>query len=142
MDTQLEQMTACLDLLLRWAVLRFCDEKLQSVLKVQAFLSQLLIALADAQYQATDNEAGMLLPCLCDKVGHNQDRCRSGYKELLAQFRVITNPHRMAVYVMEVSAEASRLPCLNCLALDSFLLSTVSAVWGTIACLPGEVLPW
>jgi hypothetical protein len=101
-DTYIVEMASVLDLLLRWSVLRFVEEKLQSVVKVQAFLTLLLERLALRAYQATDNEANVFLPCLCDKAGHNQERVRAGFAQLLSLFRAIYNPHRFVVFLLEV----------------------------------------
>lgn len=102
LDVYVVEMASVLDLLLRWSVLRFVEEKLQSVVKVQAFLTMLLERLALRAYQATDNEANVFLPCLCDKVGHNQERVRAGFAQLLALFRAVYNPHRYVVFLLEV----------------------------------------
>ena len=98
------EMASVLDLMLRWSVLRFVEEKPQSVVKVQAFLTLLLEHLALRSYQATDNEANVFLPCLCEKAGHNQERVRAGFAQLLSLFRAVYNPHRYVVFLLEVRA--------------------------------------
>lgn len=102
LDVCVLEMASVLDLLLRWSVLRFVEEKLQSVVKVQTFLTLLLERLALRAYQATDNEANVFLPCLCEKAGHNQERVRAGFAQLLSLFRTVYNPHRYVVFLLEV----------------------------------------
>eukprot|EP00892_Ulva_mutabilis_P001542 jgi/Ulvmu1/11389/UM075_0051.1 len=97
----LAEMESVLDLLLRWAVLRFLEERQQAVVRVQALTAELLTALGGRGYQATDNEANAFLPCLCEKVGHNQERVRGGYVKLLSLFRAIYSPHRFIVFLLE-----------------------------------------
>lgn len=111
MDDYVLELASVLDLLLRWSVLRFVEEKLQSVVKVQAFLTMLLERLALRSYQATDNEANVFLPCLCEKAGHNQERLRAGFAQLLSLFRAVYNPHRYVVFLLEVRAFTS-IACL------------------------------
>ena len=111
------EMGSVLDLLLRWAVLRFLEERQQAVVRVQAFTADLLTALGERGYQASDNEANVFLPCLCEKVGHNQERVRAGYVRLLALFRAVYSPHRFIVFLLEVRSSdvrhvfASTGPC-------------------------------
>lgn len=107
-----EEMGSVLDLLLRWAVLRFLEERQQAVVRVQAFTADLLTALQERGYQATDNEANVFLPCLCERVGHNQERVRGGFVRLLTLFRGIYSPHRFIVFLLEVRAKARRQLCL------------------------------
>lgn len=102
-------MGSVLDMLLRWAVLRFLEERQQAVVRVQAFTAELLASLGTRGYQATDNEANVFLPCLCEKVGHNQERVRGGYVKILTLFRAIYSPHRFIVFLLEVCFRAPAL---------------------------------
>ena len=95
-------MVSILDLLLRWAVLRFCDEKLQSVLRVQAFLAALLERMAAEGAALNENECNAALPCLCEKVGHKVDRVREGYQRLLARIGALSDAQRFVLFLMEV----------------------------------------
>ena len=104
------ELESVLDLLLRWAVLRFLEERQQAVVRVQALAAELLAALGARGYQATDNEANVFLPCLCEKVGHNQERVRGGYVKLLSLFRAVYTPHRFIVFLLEVPLPPCR-PC-------------------------------
>jgi cytoskeleton-associated protein 5 len=109
MDEYVVDLVNLLDLFLRWAVLRFADEKNQSLYKVQGFVSALLSMLQAAQIEASDNDANVFLPCLCEKVGHNQDRARAGFADLLTKFRSIYDPHRFVVFLQEVRCSYGRL---------------------------------
>jgi cytoskeleton-associated protein 5 len=94
-------MVGILDLLLRWAALRFCDEKLQSVLKVQAFLNTLFSMMHAHGVNASESDANCILPCLCEKVGHKVERVRAGYHDLLTQLRRISDRQRFVLFLME-----------------------------------------
>lgn len=82
-QTLLAEIAASLDLLLRWAVVRICDNNMQSLVKVLETVRILLDALAADSYRMTDAEATLFLPCLIEKWGHNQDRVRALHREVL-----------------------------------------------------------
>jgi cytoskeleton-associated protein 5 len=105
MDEYVVELSHLFDLFLRWAVLRFVEEKNQSLYKVQSFVSAMLAMLQSAHFEASDNDANVFLPCLCEKVGHNQDRARAGFADLLTRFQAIYNPHRYVVFLQEVCCQ-------------------------------------
>ena len=76
---------ACLDLLLRWVALRQADatSNTQSLLKLLDLTRVLLTLLQDAQMELTELELLVLLPCLIEKAGHNQDRLRAMYRDVI-----------------------------------------------------------
>lgn len=78
---------ACLDLLLRWVTLRQADatSNTQIVLKLLELTRVLLTLLQDAQMELTELELLVLLPCLIEKAGHNQDRIRAMYRDVIRQ---------------------------------------------------------
>lgn len=100
------EMVAILDLFLRWAVLRFAEERQQTSVKVQCFLEALFTKMNACGVGTTDNEGNVFLPCICDKVGYKNDRVREGYNRLLTLFGSISNPHRFVMFLSQV-----RRPC-------------------------------
>lgn len=74
-----EAALASLDLALRWLTLRQQDANTntQCLLKLIELCRSLLYLLAQHGGQLTEYEAGVLLPCLAEKSGHNQVRARA-----------------------------------------------------------------
>jgi hypothetical protein len=96
-----QEMVNILDLLLRWAVLRFAEDKQQTSTKVQSFLSALFTKMKVCCVGASDNEGNVFLPCVCDKCGYKNDRVRDGYNRLLTLFGSIFNPQRFVMFLSE-----------------------------------------
>ncbi|KAL3133794.1 hypothetical protein ABBQ32_008271 [Trebouxia sp. C0010 RCD-2024] len=86
---------SCLDLLLRWAVLRLCDANTQCLLKVLDLCKALFDVCNDMGYQLSEYETLLFVPCLVEKAGHNQDRIRQLHRELLKQVRKLYNTPRL-----------------------------------------------
>ena len=68
-----EAVLSCLDLLLRWAVIRLCDPRgnTTSLLKVLDMCKALLEFLDARDEQLSQIEAACLFPCIVEKAGHN-----------------------------------------------------------------------
>ncbi|KAL0039701.1 hypothetical protein WJX77_005628 [Trebouxia sp. C0004] len=86
---------SCLDLLLRWAVLRLCDANTQCLLKVLDLCKALFDVCQEMGYQLSEYETMVFVPCLIEKAGHNQDRIRQLHRELLKQVRGLYNTPRL-----------------------------------------------
>lgn len=76
---------SCLDLLLRWIVLRQADTNTntQCLLKLLELAKVLLLLLQEQEMELTELELLVLVPCLIEKSGHNQDRIRAMYRDLI-----------------------------------------------------------
>lgn len=68
-----EAVLSCLDLLLRWAVIRLCDPRgnTTSLLKVLDMCKALLEFLDAKDAQLSQIEAACFFPCIVEKAGHN-----------------------------------------------------------------------
>ncbi len=74
---------SCLDLLLRWIVLRQADTNTQCLLKLLELAKVLLVLLQEQEMELSELELLVLVPCLIEKSGHNQDRIRAMYRDLI-----------------------------------------------------------
>lgn len=97
-----QAMVSILDLLLRWAVLRFNDDKQQLTITVQQWLCALFEQMHSCHVGADDNEANVFLPCVCDKLGHKNQRVREGYNRLISLFSTISDMSRVVMFLGEV----------------------------------------
>jgi len=82
---QLEEVISMLDILFRWAVLRFCElaPNTSSLLRVLDWLSALFEALRVAGYRLREEEAVLLLPIVLEKSGHNLPAVRERFRKLM-----------------------------------------------------------
>ena len=82
---QLEEVISVLDILFRWAVLRFCElaPNTSSLLRVLDWLAALFEALRVAGYRLREEEAVLLLPIVLEKSGHNLPAVRERFRKLM-----------------------------------------------------------
>jgi cytoskeleton-associated protein 5 len=80
-----------LDLILTWFSYRICEGNMQVLVKILNASGSLVTKLKEKLYKLTDYEAGIIIPCLVEKCGHNNDRIRQSYRDLLIKFPHIYN---------------------------------------------------
>jgi len=78
-----DEIVSSLDLLFRWSVLRINQGKIQCLTLVLEMLKTFFEKLASENYRLSEYEALILLPCIVDKSGHNQDRIKKIHREIL-----------------------------------------------------------
>ena len=75
-----------LDLLLRWVVLRFCEQapNTQSLLKTLDFTADALATVKDLGVRLSEQEAALFLPALVhDECGHAMEAVREKFRKIL-----------------------------------------------------------
>ncbi|KAL2612993.1 hypothetical protein R1flu_024685 [Riccia fluitans] len=77
------EMIDVMDVILRWTVVRVYEGNTTCLLKVLDFLQDLVLALKAESYSMTDCEASYIFPCLVEKSGHNSEKVREKFRELL-----------------------------------------------------------
>jgi hypothetical protein len=82
-DSVAEETVSVLDLVLKWCVLRLVESNTTSLLKTMDYLAVLLEGLKDLGYRLTEYEAGVLLPTLLEKSGHNIVQIREKYRAVI-----------------------------------------------------------
>eukprot|EP00899_Mesostigma_viride_P007986 jgi/Mesvir1/17189/Mv07609-RA.2 len=102
LPTHLDAMESCLDLLLKWAVLRICEGNTTSLTKTLDFLSELLDALKARGYRMSDAEANLFVPCVAEKgFGHNLDRVRQQVRKLFRQLTSLYPASKLMAFLNE-----------------------------------------
>lgn len=101
LPTLLPEITASLDLLLRWAVVRVCEGNTQALVRVLEALRALLDELSASGYRMLDVEAAALLPAVVEKSGHNQDRVRGLHRDVLRAACAVYPSPRVLEYITQ-----------------------------------------
>ena len=90
-----------LDLIFQWFSYRICEGNMQVLVKILDAISLLIVKLKERKYTLTDYEAGVLIPCLVEKCGHNIDRIRQQYKDLLVKIGQIYSSKAEIVMLLQ-----------------------------------------
>jgi len=124
--SQMEGIVSNLDLLCHWMVIRICDNNTTSLLSILAFLDVLVDSLSTRGYQMSDYEANSLLPCLVEKSGHNMDKVRHKYKELLQKFALVYPASKLFLLMADGATKSkNNRTKIECLEGITLLLETV-----------------
>ncbi|KAL3680081.1 hypothetical protein R1sor_023037 [Riccia sorocarpa] len=83
LPSHIREMMDVMDVILRWTVVRVYEGNTTCLLKVLDFLQDLVLALKAESYSMTDCEASYIFPCLVEKSGHNSEKVREKFRELL-----------------------------------------------------------
>jgi cytoskeleton-associated protein 5 len=91
-----------LDLLLRWVVLRFCEQapNTQSLLRVLDLARSLLAVVKAQGERLSDQEAALFLPALVDKSGHAMEAAREKFRAVLRLVPGVFPASRAAGYLV------------------------------------------
>lgn len=91
-----------LDLLLRWVVLRFCEQapNTQSLLKVLDFTAATLAAVKDQGTRLSEQECALFLPALVDKCGHSMEAVRDKFRKILRTIPGLFPASRLVGYLV------------------------------------------
>ncbi len=91
-----------LDLLLRWVVLRFCEQapNTQSLLKTLDFTADALATVKDLSVRLSEQEAALFLPALVDKCGHAMEAVREKFRKILRVIPGLFPASRLAGYLV------------------------------------------
>lgn len=79
----LPEITASLDLILRWSAYRLCENNPQVSIRILEVSRAIFDALKADTYTMSDLEAHAIFPVVVDRCGQSQDRIRTLYRELL-----------------------------------------------------------
>eukprot|EP01018_Ginkgo_biloba_P025077 Gb_07658 [translate_table: standard] len=99
--THAKEIIEIIDVLLRWAVLRFCESNTTCLLKVLDFLPEFVEALKNEGYTLTECEASIFLPCLIEKSGHNIEKVREKMRELTKLMTCIYPTSKLFTFILE-----------------------------------------
>ncbi|XP_051126055.1 protein MOR1 [Andrographis paniculata] len=121
------ELIEVLDILLKWFVLRFCENNTSCLLKVLEFLPELLDMLRNEGYTMTEAEASIFIPCLVEKSGHNIEKLREKMRELMKQIIHTYSAARTFPYVLEGLRSRSNRTRIECAELVGFLLDNYIA---------------
>ena len=80
---QFTNIISNMDLIFQWMCVGICGGNMQLLLKILDLLGCFLVLMKERDYVPTDYEMGIIFPCLVEKSGHNQDRIRQTYRELM-----------------------------------------------------------
>ena len=111
-----------LDLLLRWVVLRFCEQapNTQSLLRVLDLTRSLLAVVKAQGERLSDQEAALFLPALVDKSGHAMEAAREKFRAILRLVPGVFPASRAAGYYvrgLDSKNTKTRLEMLDALEL-------------------------
>ncbi|GAQ86856.1 Armadillo repeat superfamily protein [Klebsormidium nitens] len=97
----IKAMTDNLDVLLRWSVVRICEANTSSMLKTVEFLEALLDALKGQNYHLSDYEAGLFIPCLVEKSGHQMKPVQQSIRKLMRQITMVYPASKFFAFLVE-----------------------------------------
>lgn len=97
----LDVCTSCLDLLLRWAVLRLAEGNTQTLVAVTGLLRVLLEGLDARGYRLSDAEAKHFLPGLVEKCGQPTPQMKAECRDLIRRVGVMHPPAKVVIFVQE-----------------------------------------
>ena len=122
LDTSPELVPGNLDLLLRWVVLRFCEQapNTQSLLRVLDLTRSLLAVVKAQGERLSDQEAALFLPALVDKSGHAMEAAREKFRAILRLVPGVFPASRAAGYYvrgLDSKNTKTRLEMLDALEL-------------------------
>ena len=100
-ESSLQGVLDNLDLVLQWFAIRICEGNMQVLVKILDCVGGLADALKARGHSVTDYEAGCLLPCLVEKCGHNIDRIRQSYRELLTKLADVYSPKPLVLSLLQ-----------------------------------------
>ena len=106
LETALAESPECvpgnLDLLLRWVVLRFCEQtpNTQSLLRVLDFTTEALGVAKDQGVRLTEQEGALFLPALVDKCGHSMEAVREKFRKILRLIPGVYPASRLCGYLV------------------------------------------
>ena len=122
LETSPELVPGNLDLLLRWVVLRFCEQapNTQSLLRVLDLTRSLLAVVKAQGERLSDQEAALFLPALVDKSGHAMEAAREKFRAVLRLVPGVFPASRAAGYYvrgLDSKNTKTRLEMLDALEL-------------------------
>ena len=106
LETALAESPECvpgnLDLLLRWVVLRFCEQtpNTQSLLRVLDFTAEALGVAKDQGVRLSEQEGALFLPALVDKCGHSMEAVREKFRKILRLIPGVYPASRLCGYLV------------------------------------------
>ena len=107
------------DLILQWFSYRICEGNMQVLVKILDVLGTCSACLKSNGYQLTDHESQLILPCLVEKCGHNNDRIRQTYRDLILKLSQIhASPKAQVLMIAQGLASKNhrtRMVCLEVL---------------------------
>ena len=117
-----ELVSGNLDLLLRWVVLRFCEQapNTQSLLRVLDFTKSLLVVVKEQGDRLSEQEGALFLPALVDKCGHAMEAAREKFRAVLRLVPGVFPASRAAGYLvrgLDSKNTKTRLEMLDALEL-------------------------
>lgn len=98
----------------RWSIIRVCEAKTESLLQTLDMLKAMFKAMISNGYHLSDYEAVVLIPCLIEKSGHNQDRIRKDHRELMTLAMQVYSKARVFVFIadgLESKNNRTRIEC-------------------------------
>uniref|UniRef100_A0A7S0RW58 TOG domain-containing protein n=1 Tax=Chlamydomonas leiostraca TaxID=1034604 RepID=A0A7S0RW58_9CHLO len=99
--TSYDEVQGIADLLLRWSTLRVAEGNTQALVKVLDMLKELFAAMEQRGDKLSEYEAKCILPVLVEKAGHNQDKIKEMFRELLRRCASVCPPSRVAGYLKD-----------------------------------------
>ncbi|XP_042752685.1 protein MOR1 [Lactuca sativa] len=117
-----KEIIEVLDILLKWFVLRICESNTSCLLKVLEFLPELFDTLRNENYTMNESEASILLPCLIEKSGHENEKVLEKMRELMKQMIYCYSASKTFPYIMEGLRSRNNRTRTVCGDLVGFLL--------------------
>ncbi|XP_033919680.1 cytoskeleton-associated protein 5-like [Melopsittacus undulatus] len=124
LEIEKEGVISCLDLILKWLILRFFDTNTWVLFKSLDYLNLLLTLLIQEKYQLMDSEAISFLPYLILKMGDpRQTVCRLVHA-IMKRMCLIYPPKKVFGFLMEGIKSSNTKQKEGCLVEMGYLLET------------------
>lgn len=120
--TQVREMMEVLDVLLRWIVVRVYEGNTTCLLKVLDFLQELVLAFKAEGYSMTDCEANYIFPCLVEKSGHNMEKVRDKFRELVRLLCCLYPSSKIFTFLLDGLRSKNNRTKIECVEQLGFLI--------------------
>ena len=111
----------------RWIYMRLFDTNTQVVKAVLEVASALLAAYAAANAQLQDNVATILIPILCERLGHNNTAIRTQVRQVIEQSYPVQVPSRYMTFLSQGLASKNTRTRTECLETLTSAIRDLSA---------------
>lgn len=96
-----EDLVGNLDILFKLIVIKMCEGNMQVLIKSLELCQRILSVLSKNGYKLLDFEAAIIIPCVVEKSGHNQDRIKKMHRGLMGRFSSVYPPSKVFAFIID-----------------------------------------
>ncbi|KAF6262791.1 armadillo-type protein [Scenedesmus sp. NREL 46B-D3] len=121
-DSVHEACVACLDLLLRWAVVRLAEGNTKTLVGVTGMLKALFDLLAEQGYRLSEAEVKVYMPGLVEKCGQPTPQMKAECRDLIRRVSSLYPPTKVIAFLQEGLSSKNNRTRVTCAEEISYLV--------------------